>query len=150
MKKRRFIIIAAVLAAILALTAVSVPLVRKNKAVRIAKSLPPYILEAVLAYNDLISPGEVTLSMFEEITSLRFMYDKAVIVSVNGSKFGTNLGPYILPRRMEQLYLARIPEGTQTALFQAFYLFSEEEVLTEKELVRQWVDQVFIHIKIDF
>lgn len=143
MKKRRLIIIAAILAAILALTAVSVPLIRKNKAVRIAKSLPPYILEAVLAYNDLISPGELTLSMFEEITSLRFMYDKAVIVSVNGSKFGTNLGPYILPRRMEQLYLAHIPEGTQTALFQAFYLFSEEEVLTEKELVRRWVEQVF-------
>ena len=78
------IILAAVLAAILALTAISVPLIRKNKAVRIAISLPPYILEAVLAYNDLISPGELTLSMFEEITSLRFMYDKAVIVSVNG------------------------------------------------------------------
>lgn len=147
MKKRRLIIIAAILAAILALTAVSVPLIRKNKAVRIAKSLPPYILEAVLAYNDLISPGEVTLSMFEEITSLRFMYDKAVIVSVNGSKFGTNLGPYILPSRMERLYLAHIPEGTQTNLFQAFYVPSEEALLTDKELVRRWVDQVFTEAK---
>ena len=126
MKKRRLIIIAAVLAAILALTAVSVPLIRKNKAVRIAKSLPPYILEAVLAYNDLISPGELTLSMFEEITSLRFMYDKAVIVSVNGSKFGTNLGPYILPGRMEQLYLAQLPEGSWQVFFDAFFAESED------------------------
>ena len=128
MKKRR-LIIAAILAAILALTAVSVPLIRKNKAVRIAKSLPPYILEAVLAYNDLISPGELTLEMFEEVTSLRFMYDKAVIVSVNGSKFGTNLGPYVLPNRMERLYLAQIPEGTHHRVqFGAFFMYLSSDM----------------------
>jgi len=146
MKKRR-LIIAAVLAAILALTAVSVLLIRKNKAVRIAKSLPPYILEAVLAYNDLISPGEVTLSMFEEITSLRFMYDKAVIVSVNGSKFGTNLGPYILPSRMEQLYLAQLPEGSWQVFFDAFFAESEDSTPEYGELIRRWVDNVFPEAK---
>ena len=142
MKKRRLIIIAAILAAILVLTAAAVPLIRKNKAIRIAKSLPPYILEAVLAYNDLISPGELTLSMFEEITSLRFMYDKTVIVSVNGSKFGTNTGPYILPNRMERLYLAQLPEGYWQNLFSAFYANSEDPDPERQAMFQAWIPTI--------
>jgi len=142
LKKRRLIIAVIILAAVLALSAAAIPLMRQSKAIRTAKSLPPYILEAVLAYNDLISPGEVTWEMLEDVTSLRFMYDKSVIVSVNGSKFGTNTGPYILPNRMERLYLAQLPEGYWQNLFSAFYADSEDPDPERQRIFQAWIPTI--------